>query len=336
MSIGVIDLFCGIGGMTYGLEQAGIKVIAGIDNESKCWSGYATNNDSIFIPLDITDVSGDDLLHLWSDTETKVLSFSAPCQPFSSANQTNREDSHPSVNLLDETLRLIKESLPDILISENVSGLLNSPIHHNFCNELESLGYTYDVQLHDLSQYGLPQKRKRVLLTASLEGFPLTLPPPTNERVTVRNAIGHLEPIKAGEISKDDPFHRAKPLTELAMKRIKQSRPGGNWTEWNDKSLIPIARRMRKSKFLDRYGRLSWDKPSVVIITTFNQYGGNRTGHPEQHRALSLREGAILQGFPESFWFDPSVSDKMNARFIGNAVPPIMGYLIGQQLKWLD
>lgn len=163
------------------------------------------------------------------------------------------------------------------------------------------------------------------------------LPPFRNSDnyLTLRDAIGNLPPLESGQQSDSDPLHRASKLSDLNLERIKNSSPGGSWTEW-DESLLPECYKKKSgASYGSVYGRLEWDKPSSTITTQFIGYGNGRFGHPEQDRALSLREGALIQTFPKDYQFvDPKekIINRKVAMHIGNAVPVKLGELIGKSI----
>ncbi len=185
--------------------------------------------------------------------------------------------------------------------------------------------------------YGIPQQRSRLVLLASKLG-PIHLAPKTHSKSkyrTVRNVIGNLEPIEAGQISPKDPLHRTSKLSPLNQKRIRKSKPGGSWLDWDKKLRCPCHRKESGASYTAVYGRMSWDKPAPTITTQFYVYGTGRFGHPEQNRALSLREGALLQTFPKYYKFckqGNNESAKQIGVHIGNAVPVRLGKIIGRSI----
>lgn len=334
----VVDLFCGIGGLTHGFVKSGFDVVAGIDNDSKCKYGYEYNNNTTFIDKDISDVSADELKALYSDTKgLKILVGCAPCQPFSMLNLN--EISKKQLQPLEKFAKLIEEVGPEIVSMENVKGLIKNPIFQKFLNVLSKNGYNYSYKIVDFSDYGVPQKRLRLVLLASKLGE-ISLIPPThvNNKKTVRDAIAKLEPITDGEISKKDPLHRTRLLSPLNKKRIKATpKDGGNSRSWNDELILECHKKETGKTYRGTvYGRMSWDKPSPTMTTQCTGLGNGRYGHPEQDRAISLREAAILQTFPKSYKFadpkDKIITSHMS-RFIGNAVPVRAGEVIAKSIE---
>ena len=181
----------------------------------------------------------------------------------------------------------------------------------------------------------MPQKRRRLVLLASKLGEIELIPPSKNQIYrTVETAIKDLPKLKNGQQDKADPLHRCAKLTNINLERIKQSTPGGTWQEW-DKELLPDCYKKSTGKSYSAvYGRMKWDSPSPTMTTQFYIYGTGRFGHPTQNRALSLREGALLQTFPKDYKFVESseYSLKVIGRHIGNAVPVDLGKIIGESI----
>ncbi|MEJ6469993.1 DNA cytosine methyltransferase [Fusobacterium nucleatum] len=335
-----VDLFCGIGGLTYGLEKTGIKVIAGIDLDKSCKFAYEKNNNVEFIYKNITELKGIEILPFYEKADIKVLVGCAPCQPFSEhqKDKFNRKK-HKDWGLLYEFLRLIKEVDPDIISMENVPNLRKEEVFNDFLFELKRQGYFINYTIKNALECGVPQKRKRLLLLASKFGKINFLE--KNEKIiTVKEAIGSLEKIEAGtKINLKDYIHISSSLTPINLLRIKHSLPGGTWEDW-PKTLLPNCYKKDSGKtYKSVYGRMEWEKPSPTLTTQFYSFGTGRYGHPSQNRALSLREGAILQSFPEDYIFTEVPKFKFTdiARHIGNAVPPKLAEYIGLSiLKHLE
>ena len=338
----VIDLFCGIGGLTHGLINEGFNVLAGIDNDPMCKYGYEYNNHTKFINADLLDINAGDILRIFGDvTNTiSVLVGCAPCQPFSKLNLKNVSDKQ--LEPLEKFADLIAEIKPSIVSMENVPGLQNTkkyPVFKYFLNTLEECGYKYSYKIVSVSEYGIPQTRRRLVLLASLLGE-IKLIPPThkgNPR-TVRDTIGELEAIEQGEVSIHDPLHRARGLSELNLKRIKATpKDGGNSDSWNDELILECHKKASgKTYKRSVYGRMKWDEPAPTITTQCVGIGNGRFGHPEQDRAISLREAALLQTFPDNYVFNnPKEPIYINrvAKFIGNAVPVHLGVVIGKSIR---
>lgn len=336
MKIEAIDLFCGIGGLTYGLQKAGINVVAGIDNDETCGYAYKKNNNSRFIGADITQYGSDKIEKLYSEDAIKVLVGCAPCQPFSSHTFKNRSKAHDTRwDLLTYFGKIVNKTLPEIVSMENVRGIIRTDVFKKFLGVLEKNDYHIDYKIVCAPDYGAPQNRRRLILLASRLGE-INIPKPTHTKdvyITVRDIIKKLQPIKVGQTSKNDPLHKAKNLSEINLQRIKQSKPNKTWHDW-DKKLLPACYKKKSGQtYTSVYGRMGWDGISPTITTQFFNYGSGRFGHPTQNRALSLREGALLQTFPEDYDFGEVKSMTTISRHIGNAVPPVLGKAIGETIK---
>ena len=340
--IKVVDLFCGIGGLTHGLIKEGLDVVAGIDNDSSCKFGYEYNNKAQFIDKDILKVTAEDINNLFGKTKgtIRVLAGCAPCQPFSKLNLNAITEKQ--LEPLSKFAQLIEETQPDIVSMENVSNLAvkdKYPAFTSFLNVLSKNGYHYKYEVVDVSEFGVPQKRRRLVLLASKFGeIQLIKRTHKDNRVTVRDVIKHLEPIKDGETSKSDPLHRSRKLAPINLKRIKATpHNGGSSTSWSKDLILECHKKESGQTYRNTvYGRMSWDEPSPTMTTQCVGLGNGRYGHPTQNRAISLREAAIFQTFPDNYQFlpksEPIVINKV-AKFIGNAVPVRLGSVIGKSIK---
>lgn len=337
MGAGVIDLFCGAGGLTSGLEAEGLEVLGGFDLDPSCRYPYEANNFARFHLADVGELEGSALEEVWGDTGTRVLAGCAPCQPFSKYTQANTERD-ARWHLLDSFARLVGETKPDIVTMENVPELTRHEIHDDFVSDLRTAGYHLSETVVECTEYGIPQQRRRLVLLASMLG-PIELVGPKAfgaRSVTVREVIGSLPRIAAGEHDEDDPVHRSSSLSEINLKRIRASRPGGSWKDWDEKLVAPCHTRSQGKGYRSVYGRMEWDKPAPTITTQAYGFGSGRFGHPEQDRALSLREAAMLQTFPRDYAFVPAgrpVETKTIGRLIGNAVPVRLGRVVGRSIN---
>ena len=339
LNVAAIDLFCGIGGLTHGLIKAGIPVVAGIDIDETCKYAYETNNRSTFICKDISrELTGADLKALYPEGCIKILVGCAPCQPFSTHTQKYKSRTFDEKwGLLYSFLNLIREVRPDIVSMENVPAIAKSKVFLDFVAGLEEQDYHLFWDKVYCPEYGVPQTRKRLVLLASKLG-PIYIIPPTHthdEYETVRGVIRELEVITAGGASATDSFHQAMGMGEINLERIRQSKPGGTWRDWDEALRAPCHKKESGRSYAGVYARMSWDKPAPTITTQFFNYGTGRFGHPEQDRALSLREGALLQTFPPEYGFvDPELpfSIERFGTHIGNAVPVRLGVIIGRSI----
>lgn len=337
-----VDLFCGIGGLTYGLQEAGIKVIAGIDIEEKCKYPYEYNTKTKFISKDLKKVQPEEINDLYPvDADIKILVGCAPCQPFSKYSHRYRENDNTinKMDLLDYFGKIVEEVQPEIVSMENVPQLAHERVFKDFLNLLEKNEYYVDWKVVFAPEYGVPQNRKRLVLLASKIGHIEFIQPKYNKNnyPTVKDTIGNLEPLKAGEVSNEDPLHKAAKLSEVNLQRIEQSKPGGSWLDWDETLLLKCHKKETGKGYKSVYGRMEWDQPSPTITTQFYGYGNGRFGHPEQNRAISLREGAMLQTFPQEYIFYDSDENNVTMRdiatTIGNAVPVKLANAIGESIK---
>ena len=235
MPVQIVDLFCGIGGLTRGLINSGLNVIAGFDIDPTCQYTYEHSNHVSYNIRNIRDIDGNQINNLYSDDATKILVGCAPCQPFSQLRSKYGEANtlDEKYDLLLEYGRIIREVHPQVLSMENVPQIENTSIFREFLNILDENGYEKDYHIIYCPDYGIPQTRRRFVLVASILG-PISLIEPTHNRkdIHVRDFIGNLPPIAAGETDKNDPLHRAAGLSDLNLQRIRHSRPGGTWRDW--------------------------------------------------------------------------------------------------------
>lgn len=333
-TIHAVDLFCGVGGLTYGLRQTGIDVRLGVDVDPSCEYPYVANNEASFSLKSVEDMDGLTLRTALQGGSYRLLAGCAPCQPFSTYSLGRDHTSDSRWFLLNHFARLVTETNPDFVTMENVPRLKDQTVFSSFVTQLESLAFHVSYQVVNCADYGVPQDRKRLVLLASRHGRIGLIPPTTPGalRRTVRNAIGDLKPLQAGEADPKDRLHQAAALNEINLRRIQHSTPGGSWRNWPPHLIAACHLRETGERYGSVYGRMSWDTPSPTMTTQFYGFGNGRFGHPEQHRAISLREGAILQSFPKKYQFvqtDEQLAAKKVGRLIGNAVPVKLGEAIG-------
>jgi DNA (cytosine-5)-methyltransferase 1 len=333
----VVDLFCGVGGLSHGFFLEGIDVTAGIDLDPSCKFSYEANNDAAFLCKDVSQLKASDLAPYFGKGP-RVLVGCAPCQPFSSYAQRYQ---NPDWKLLRDFARLIVDVKPDVLSMENVPRLLDfndGALMDEFVDTLESAGYHVSTTVAYAPDYGVPQQRSRLVLLASrYSKFELEGPTHSKEDyVTVDKAIRSLPPIQAGGVDAEDPLHRSSRLSPINLRRIRAATPGGSWKNWKKDLIADCHKEASGSTYVSVYGRMTWDAPSPTMTTQFYGFGNGRFGHPSQDRAISLREGAILQSFPADYRFvddDEEVSFKRMGRLIGNAVPVLLGRAIARSIQ---
>lgn len=336
-NIVAIDLFCGAGGLTCGLASAGVLVSGGIDIDPLCKYAYETNNrPSRFLAADVSTISGETLKTFWGNAEVRLLAGCAPCQPFSTYSQAREAELDDRYPLLREFARLIRETKPELVTMENVPTILKKPVFLSFIRSLRAQGYKCHYEIAKCELLGTAQKRRRLVLLASRIGEAPRLNYASQCEVSVGDAIRGLPQLKAGEGDVNDPLHRAASLKPINLERIQASRPGGNWKDWPEELQLACHKRDTGAGYTPVYGRMAWNEPSPTITTQCYNYGSGRFGHPDQDRAISMREAALLQGFPRTYNFESKnemLPIRDIARMIGNAVPVNLGKAIGFALK---
>lgn len=337
MKIEAIDLFCGAGGLTRGLLDAGIQVKAGFDIDGTCRHAYEHNNKGAkFRERDIAQVTASELDRAWSRNAIRLLAGCAPCQPFSSAaNAAVPDGVDPRYRLLDHFARLIRACRPELVTMENVPQVRTHKPYEDFVSSLKALGYQVWSRSVACSEYGVPQTRRRLVLMASRLGA-VSSPPrsvvPAKD-LTVKRALNGLSRLRAGQADREDPIHFARSLTPLNLERMRASKPGGTWHDWPVDLRAPCHVKLSGASYPSVYARMRADQPSPTITTQFYNFGTGRFGHPTQHRAITPREAALLQSFPPSYEFtrlDDVPNMSALGRMIGNAVPPKLGEAIGR------
>ena len=333
----VVDVFCGAGGLSYGFLEKGFTVVAGVDVDEECRHPYTANIQAPFLRRDVAKLTAQEVNELFVPNLPKVLVGCAPCQPFSTYNQKNND---PKWQLLSAFARLIVDTQPDIVSMENVPRLLNfkeGAVFGTFVQMLRGAGYEVNFGTLYGPDFGLAQTRSRLVLLAAKVGAP-KLPEPThagNHR-TVKDEIGHLPTLNAGDADPGDQLHRASRLSAINFRRIRASKQGGTWRDWPDDLVANCHRDKRGRGYSSVYGRMTLNEPAPTITTQFYGYGNGRFGHPVQDRGLSLREGAMLQGFPRDYSFVPENADisfKTIGRMIGNAVPVPLARVIADAVR---
>jgi len=229
----VVDLFCGVGALSHGLKLAGCKIVAGYDVDGRCKYAFETNNDATFYPCDVSRLKAPEISAHFSGEGPSVLAGCAPCQPFSTYKQ--RYDEDPQWGLVRKFAELAVEVAPDFVTMENVPALLRYKggyVFEEFKSLLEAAGYQVSHTVAECEKFGVPQRRRRLVVLASRSGQALKLKPNDSGYRSVRDAIGELPPLTAGATSDSDPLHTASALSPKNLRRIKASRPGGTWRDW--------------------------------------------------------------------------------------------------------
>ena len=344
VSVKVFDFFSGCGGASCGFMDAGMEIVFALDFDPDSRRTYQTNFPSthyVFKNIRKTPIS--EVRSIVDAQRPNPLLFCgcAPCQPFTRHNrkQIEKEDDDRKT-LLSRFAEFVEACKPDIVFIENVAGLeeekSSTGPFGEFLQSLRSAGYDYiKYSKVRAMKYGIPQCRCRLVLLASRHG-PIELPSETNgpgtdnpSYETVRNWIGNLPPIEAGDEHETFLNHRAARLSELNLERIRATPEGGGRKDWPERFRLECHN--NTTGYSDVYGRMAWDRPATALTTRCISYSNGRFGHPDQDRAISIREAACLQTFPRDFKFEGSLASM--ARQIGNAVPVRLATIIGQHIN---
>ena len=331
--------------MTCGLRQAGIDVIAGVDFDKNAKETYEFNNPgSVFVHKDVKKLRSNYFeknLEVQKDDDHLIMVGCSPCQYYSIIN-TDHSKAELSKDLLMNFARFIEYYNPGYVLVENVPGIETNKetILPKFLKKLENLGYTYIKDVVDMSQYGIPQSRKRFSLIATrLDGVKLRFPEKTITPKTVADVLGEkngFPKISAGHKDTTDFQHTTAGLNEKSLKRMALTpHNGGSRLSWANQLELQLDCYIGKDDiFKDNYGRMWWDRPAPTITTKFFNISNGRFAHPDEDRAISIREGATLQTFPKEYVFKTN-SIAGAARIIGNAVPCKYAKQLGQLIQSL-
>ncbi len=320
-----MDFFCGCGGASEGLRQAGHDIALGIDFDKTAAATYRANfPEASFIQRDIRKVETHEVADLLEpDGHTPLLlAVCPPCQPFSAQNKF-KSTADKRRSLLNETHRFIEALQPEYIMIENVPGIQTKGPFSLLTEFINAQGYQYIDFIANSEEYGVPQRRKRLVLLASRNG-PILQPAKTHGTglkpfKTVRDLIDGYPEILPGVVYEDDPLHTAARLNDLNTERIQNTPEGGGRQDWPERLVNDCHKKY--TGHTDTYGRMSWDDLAPTLTTKCNSYSNGRFGHPDtrQDRAISIREASRLQTFPGDYRFVGGVGDM--AKQIGNAVP---------------
>lgn len=339
MGINAVDLFCGAGGLSLGLEKAGIEVICGVDNWSTATDTYSVNFDHPALTMDVACLTARDILR-FAGAQGRTVDLvvgGPPCQGFSI--QRIGADVDGRNNLVLEFARLVVEFRPKLFLMENVPGLLGRrgrPLASAFTVKLSAAGYRVKSILLNARDYGVPQSRRRVFFYGWPEGGQeLNFPEPTHgssDYITVWDAIGDLpSPPEEFTPQPGDALHRRTRLSPLNLKRLEHIPPGGGMEDLPEH--LRVACHRNGANLIGHryvYGRLAPEKPSATITARFDSFTRGKFGHPYENRNITLREGARLQSFPDSFKFVGN--QEPIAALIGNAVPPVLASVLANRV----
>ena len=356
----VVDLFCGAGGLSEGLRQAGFRVLAGSDYDAAAGMTFtATHPEAVFLGGRIQALAVEDFKRATGlqEGELDVLVGGPPCQGYSVYNHGRGIDD-PRAGLFREYLRIVKGLMPKWLVMENVAGL-TSIAGGGIIREIEdgmgALGYRVNWEILKAEEYGVPQERRRIVFIANRTGAPISFPrrthgPGLKPYVTIWDAISDLAPLENGDMkgskeyvrgAQNDyqrelragintvPNHTASRLSDVNLQRMKYIPPGGSWRDIPFDLLPEGMKRAKRSDHTKRYGRPLKTQLSCTILTKCDVHWGAYI-HPEQDRAISVREAARLQSFPDWFEFHGSRTEQYVQ--VGNAVPPLLGRAIAMAL----
>lgn len=360
-----IDLFCGAGGLSEGFRQAGVRVLAGQDIEPVFGRTFeGTHRDARFVEGPVQDISARDLLSASGTApgEIDILIGGPPCQGYSVYNHRRGIDD-PRAGLFKQYLRLVDEIRPRWLVMENVSGITSiagGGIVREIQSGMRKLGYRVDMKLLKAEEYGVPQERRRVFFIATREmDRPILFPAPTHGPellpfVTIWDAISDLPPLGNGEACENLPYaspaqtayqallrgdcatvanHAAPRLSQINMQRLNHIPPGGSWRDIPFDLLPAGMKKARRSDHTKRYGRPARGDLACTILTKCDIHWGAYI-HPVQDRALTVREAARLQSFPDFFTFCGNRTEQFVQ--VGNAVPPLLGRAVAQAVLASD
>jgi len=336
-----VDFFCGAGGVTCGFRQADINVLGGIDVDDVFKNTYEKNNPgSKFIHKDISELSYEELqeqIAIEKNDDNLIFIGCSPCQYYTNL-KTDKTKSKNSRLLLEDFQKFVDYFNPGYIFIENVPGFdksEDSPIA-KFKEFLSKKGFVFDDKVINAKHYGVPQNRRRYVLIATRFQKQISIPKGDKKNLkTVEDAIGNYDefpPVKAGHVDNTFFMHTVAGLTDINLKRIKKvSKDGGNRLDFADDEDLQLDCYKNHYGHTDVYGRMSWDKPAPAITTKFRYTSSGRYGHPEQDRAISIREGATLQSFPKEYVFYTK-SFSAIGKMIGNAVPPKLAEVIASSI----
>ena len=355
-----IDLFCGAGGLSLGLEKAGFEILAGNDLFSTAGQTFSAAHPSAhFFDCPIEELSSNKIRKVTGigRGELTLLAGGPPCQAYSVYNhKRGMEDSRAT--LFKQYLRIVDELRPHWILMENVAGIYSiggGEAVRAIKYELAQLGYEVEEKLLKAEEFGVPQERRRVVFIGNRIGAQNTYPsashgPNLLPLVTIRDAIDDLPELRNGESCNTDLYrtlpisryqmivrgnntqilnHSAPRLGQVNMNRLEFIPQGGSWRDIPYEMLPAGMKKAKRSDHTKRYGRMEWDKQSCTILTKCDIHWGAYI-HPEQQRAISVHEAARIQSFPDSFEFFGSKTEQYIQ--VGNAVPPLLAEALGEQL----
>jgi DNA (cytosine-5)-methyltransferase 1 len=332
MNYRAIDIFSGCGGMTEGMRQAGFAVKAAVEIDADAVASYKMNHpQTLVFHEDIRDVTCHIINNNIGNRVLHLLAGCPPCQGFSAVRKLNKRRSVRDARnkLILEYIRLVKELRPLTIMMENVPGLMDYYLFKILIHEIESIGYNINYKVVKIQNYGVPQRRKRLVLVGSLLGD-LAVAPETEQKTTVKDAIGHLDSID----STKDRLHKVVAHHSERIKNLIALIPinGGSRNNLPDEYILECHRK-KSIGFKDIYGRLKWDDFANTITGGCLNPSKGRFLHPEENRVITPREAALLQSFPQSYQFPDTLTKTSLASLIGNALPPKFSFIQCKNIK---
>lgn len=327
-----MDLFSGIGGLSTGLKRAGFDVVAAVELDQDAVAGYKLNypRTKVFAE-DIRDVDLKEIRARLKGRKLQLLAGCPPCQGFSSLRRLNKKQNvrDPRNSLVLEFLRYVKELKPETIMMENVPGLINYYHFKSMVRELKKLGYNPKAEVVNVKDYGVPQRRRRLVLVGSKLG-PIDVSKPIKPKATVRSAIGKLESVSSTE----DQVHKiVAGHTQRIQEMIEMIPEDGGGRNDLPKDYLLECHKKENVGFDDIYGRLRWDDWSTTITGGCLNPSKGRFLHPSENRCITAREAALLQTFPLRYKFPVDMNKGKLALLIGNALPPKFSFIQSQNIR---
>lgn len=316
-----IDLFSGCGGLTLGLKQAGFHVIGAVESDLLAVETYKANHKRVIVwHQDIRTLTGREVMKCLRlrRGELDLLAGCPPCQGFSTMTTLNgfRSDDDPRNDLVFEFLRFVRLLRPKAVMMENVPGLSKDRRIKKVIRSLERMGYYCNSTILNAAEFGVPQRRRRFVLLAARHGK-IPFAKPALRKRTVRDAIG-----KLSKLVKSDPLHNIPETRSPQIQKIIRLIPADGGSRRNLKKKNQLRCHQKCDGFKDVYGRMSWQDVSPTITGGCCNPSKGRFLHPVLHRAITLREAALLQTFPGDYYFSLRRGKFLAAQMIGNALPP--------------
>lgn len=319
-----VDLFSGCGGLSLGLENAGFRIQAAVEIDPIAAAVYRKNHPRVsVIEKDIRTVEAKDLRKAAGIGNRKLdlLAGCPPCQGFSRIKTKNKRISRdPRNSLVLHYLRIAKELRPRMILLENVPGLAKDHRFKRLLRELESIGYKTAWDILNAADFGVPQRRKRLIMMASLIDE-IQVPEGTGIEKTVRQTIKRLKPPRLTKDFMQKMYLKSTPRIKELIAKIPQN--GGSRVALGKKAQLKCHK--KTEGFKDVYGRMKWDNVAPTLTGGCYNPSRGRFLHPTQNRPITLREAALLQTFPRDYNFKPASGLIRIAGLIGDALPPLFG-----------